>query len=326
MATYRAVEMDPQTEGRYYSPKMQWWCAHLHIDGDDHRRWDAYVWPALGALDEAWIASLHNEDQVIDLTKLHMDVGSIQAARSGVDVRAGLDRIEGTYPNYAIHVEGDQEGQHWILDAEMVAGSPAFEAVPDLRGITWHYIPRLTVTARITHGDQTVSGSGTGYLEKRRGRFWAPGIKMGLWESMPSVPGANLSVPLSYKVWRNDGTPQLQTLTFSDDGETMIDLPEVDIEFLQMDRFDGFEMVEHPTRYRITASGEHGSAQLEVTRSPHRLKMHNYFADPDDRADFVGMYGTGTVRGRLDLRGTTYEVDAPSFGSALFFGENGRFQ
>lgn len=325
MATYRAVDLDPRTEGRYYSPKMQWWCAHLHVTGDDGRRWDAYVWPALGSLDEAWITSLHVDGRVIDLTKLHMPVGSLECARSGVDVAAGTDWIRGTYPDYEIHVEGDDAGEHWTLDANLSAVSPAFEAVPDIRGITWHYVPRLTATATITTGNSVVTGSGIGYLEKRRGRFWAPVIKMGLWESLPEIPGTNLIVPLSYKVWRRDGTPQLQTLTFSDDGETMIDLPEMDIEVLQRDRFDGFEEVEHPTRYRIRAEGEHGNADLEVNRSPQRLMMRNYFEDPNAESDVIGMYGTGRVTGRLVLRGTTYDVDAPSFGSALFFGEDGKF-
>jgi hypothetical protein len=304
---------------------MQWWCVHAHVFDQDGRRFDVYVWPALGSLDEAWITSIHTEDEVLDLTTLHLPVGSLSTAREGVDVSWGANRVRGSYPKYRVEVSGEPGGEPVSCELDLEAVMPAFEAIPTLRGITWHYVPRLTARATITRGSEVIEARGEGYIERRRGRFWAPTIRAGLWESIPALSDADVTIPLMYKVWKRDGGVQLQTLTFSDDGRTMVDMPDVEIEFLEKRRYEGFDEVEHPARFAIRAEGPNGSADLVVTRSPHRLKMRNYFADPDPASTFIGMYGTGQTQGTLTVNGTTFDVDAPSYGSALFFGQNGVF-
>jgi hypothetical protein len=203
----------------------------------------------------------------------------------------------------------------------MSAETSAFEALPNLRGITWHYVPRFNVTGTLKIGSDVTEVSGAGYLERRRGRFWTPGISRGLWESIPGPGASPFSIPLFYKVWKNDGTIQLQTLTFTLNGTEMVDFEEVDVEVLETARLAGFEDIEHPMRYRLTASGDGGNASIEVVRSPHRLGLRNYFDDPDLRAQWTGLYGAGHAKGSINYEGVDHEVDGPSYGSALFFSE-----
>jgi hypothetical protein len=318
MTILTAAELSPEVEGRYYSPKMQWWCAHADLATEGGKDWSFYFWPALGSLDEAWIAALYTDDQVIDLTDLHLPVGTLQTGRKGVDVAYRNQYIRGTYPEYDIAVEGEHEGEKVRLELHMTATMPAFEALPNLRGITWHYVPQFRVDGTLTHGGKSEAVSGKGYLERRRGRFWAPGIKLGIWESIPSS-ASGLSIPLFYKVWRDDDSVQLQTLTFTIDGSTLVDFGNVEVEILETLRLPGAEEVDHPMRFRLRAEGQEGVADLEVVRSPHRLAMRDYFDDPDERAKVVGVYGPGRTSGTIQYLGETHRVDSRSFGSALFF-------
>lgn len=318
MTTLQQATLSPKMEGRYYSPKMQWWCAHAELTTESGRDWSFYFWPALGSLDEAWIAALYDDDHMIDLTQLHLPLGTLRTARDGVDVAFEQQYIRGTYPNYEIVVEGGPSDERTRLELRMTATMPAFEALPNLRGITWHYVPQFETEGTLTCNGVTERVTGAGYLERRRGRFWAPGIKLGIWESVPTSAGG-VSVPLFYKVWRDDDTPQLQTLAFTVDGKNLVDLGDVEVEILETAQLPGAEEVDHPMRFRITASGEDGAAELEVVRSAHRLAMRDYFEDPNEAAKFTGVYGPGRTTGTVTYRGETHRVDSRSFGSALFF-------
>jgi hypothetical protein len=319
MSVLQKAELTPEIEGKYYSPKMQWWCNHTELRDENGVESSLYLWPALGSLDEAWICSLHFADRVVDMTELHLPVDTFKTSRSGVDVNFGNQFIRGTYPDYEIYVEGDDNGTPLGLKLSLKALTPPFEALPNLRGITWHYVPRFEVTGVMTRGPEELSVSGNGYLERRRGRFWSPGIDRGLWESIPAPGDAPFSIPLFYKVWKRDGSIQLQTLTFTVDGNDMVDFEEVEVDMLETITVPGFEEIKAPSRFRLTARGGEGEAQLEVVRQDHRLALRNYFDDPDPRAEWAGMYGAGHTSGTITFRGKSYPVDGNSYGSALFF-------
>ena len=319
MAVLTPTELTKDLEGTYYSPKMQWWCAHADLVDDAGEETALYFWPALGSLDEAWICSLHTKDEMIDLTQLYQPLGTFKTSRSGVDVEFGEQYIKGSYPEYAIHVAGEHNGEPVSLTVHMTAETPSFEALPQLRGITWHYVPRLAVEGTLKRGGKETTVRGAGYLERRRGRFWTAGIDRGLWESIPGAGDSPFSIPLFYKVWKTDGTIQLQTLTFTVDGKSMVDFEHVEVDIRETAKLPGFEEIDHPMRYRLTAEGDGGRAQIEVVRSPHRLGMRDYFDDPDPRARWTGLYGAGRARGTLTYQGTEHTIDAPSYGSALFF-------
>jgi hypothetical protein len=322
MSVLTQAKLTPEIEGKYYSPKMQWWCAHADLTTDEGKDLSFYFWPALGALDEAWICSLHTPEEVIDLTKLYQPLGTFKTTRKGVDVTFGAQYIRGTYPNYEIHVEGEHKGEAVSLTIRMKALAPPFEAVPNLNGITWHYVPRFEVEGSFTRGKSKHAVRGSGYLERRRGRFWTPGISRGLWESIPAPGAAPFSIPLFYKVWKNDETAQLQTLTFTVDGKSMVDFEKVEVEILETIKIPGFEEIDHPVRFRLAAEGDGGKASLEVVRQHHRLGLRNYFDDPDPRAKWVGFYGAGHTKGSITYRGEKHAVDGRSYGSALFFFQN----
>jgi hypothetical protein len=313
------VELTPEIEGTYYSPKLQWWCAHADLVDEAGVTSSLYFWPTLGALGEAWICSLHYADRVVDMTELHLPVGTFTTSRTSVDVEHRGQYIRGTYPSYEIQVEGDDLGERFSLNITMTAESPSFQAIPEMRGITWHYVPRFAVDGVLARGETKSRLSGNGYLERRRGRFWAPGNDRGLWESIPAPASAPFTVPLFYKVWRKDESAQLQTLTFTVDGKEMIDFKEIEVDVLETISIPGFEEVNPPSRFRLVARGDEGHAELEVVRSPHRLCLRNYFDDPDPRANWAGMYGAGHTRGVITFRGQAYEVDGDSYGSSLFF-------
>lgn len=320
MTKLSPAELTPDIEGQYFSPKMQWWCAHADLVDADGTAWSFYFWPALGSLDEAWIATLYVGDEVVDLTSLHLPVGTLKAAREGVDVVFENQYIRGTYPEYEIYVEGTHQGEQVSLRLRMTARMPAFAAIPHLPGITWHYVPRFAATGTVTRAGKAKEVNGTSYLERRRGRFWAPGVARGIWESIPAASAGGLSVPLFYKVWRTDGTIQLQTLAFTVDGKDLVDFGDVAVEILETANLPGFEEIDHPMRFRLRAEGDGGKAELEVIRSPHRLMMRDYFIDPDRDAKFAGFYGPGETRGTIEYQGESHVVQSRSFGSALFFG------
>ena len=324
MAILEPAELTKELEGTYYSPKMQWWCAHADLIDEAGARTGLYFWPALGSLDEAWICSLHTDSEMIDLTTLYQPIGTFKTSRSGVDVQFGEQYIRGSYPEYDIYVTGTHDGQPVALEVHMTAETPAFEALPSLRGITWHYVPRFSVAGTMILRGQQTAVTGSGYLERRRGRFWSPGIDRALWESVVEPGPAPFAVPLFYKVWKNDGTVQLQTLTFTVDGTTMVDFGDVEVDILETAKLPGFEEIDHPMRYRLTAEGDGGSAAIDVVRNPHRLAMRDYFDDPDPRAQWAGIYGAGRASGSITYRGQEYPVNGPSYGSALYFTEKHR--
>jgi len=321
MPILEPAELTKDLEGTYYSPKMQWWCAHADLVDDAGNETSLYFWPALGSLDEAWICSLHTKDEMIDLTQLYQPLGTFKTSRSGVDVQFGSQYIRGTYPEYDIYVEGEKDGETVSLNVHMTAETPAFEALPNLRGITWHYVPRFQVEGTLTRGSTSTAVKGAGYLERRRGRFWTPGINRGLWESIPGAGASPFSIPLFYKVWKNDGTIQLQTLTFTVDGKNMVDFEDVEVDILETANLPGFEEIDHPMRYRLTAEGDGGTASIEVVRNPNRLGLRDYFDDPDPRAKWTGIYGAGHAKGVVTYNGQDHHVDASTYGSALFFSE-----
>ena len=121
MSVLKQAELTPEIEGKYYSPKMQWWCAHADLVDADGVETALYFWPALGALDEAWICSLHIGKDVIDLTDLHLPVGTFETVRHGVDVTYGEQYIRGTYPDYEIAVGGVHNGENVSLKITMDA-------------------------------------------------------------------------------------------------------------------------------------------------------------------------------------------------------------
>jgi hypothetical protein len=324
MAILEPAELTPELEGTFYSPKMQWWCAHADLIDEAGARTGLYFWPALGSLDEAWICSLHTDSEMIDLTTLYQPTGTFKTSRSGVDVQFGGQYIRGSYPEYDIYVTGTHDGQPVSLEVRMTAETPAFEALPSLRGITWHYVPRFSVRGTMNLRGRQTAVTGSGYLERRRGRFWSPGIDRALWESIVEPGPTPFAVPLFYKVWKNDGSIQLQTLTFTVDGKSMIDFGDVEVDILQTAKLPGFEEIDHPMRYRLTAEGDGGSAAIDVVRSPHRLKMRDYFDDPDPRAQWAGIYGAGRASGSITYRGQEYPVNGPSYGSALYFTDKQR--
>ena len=63
------------------------------------------------------------------------------------------------------------------------------------------------------------------------------------------------------------------------------------------------------------------SATIDVVRSPHRLKLRNYFDDPDPRAEWAGIYGAGHASGVITYQGQEHPVEGPSYGSALYFAD-----
>ena len=83
MAILEAADLTKDLEGTYYSPKMQWWCAHADLVDDAGNETALYFWPALGSLDEAWICSLHTKDEMLDLTQLYQPLGTFKTSRSG---------------------------------------------------------------------------------------------------------------------------------------------------------------------------------------------------------------------------------------------------
>jgi hypothetical protein len=323
MPILEPAELSKELEGTYYSPKMQWWCAHADLVDDSGEETALYFWPALGSLDEAWICSLHTKDELIDLTQLFQPLGTFKTSRDGVDVQFGNQYIRGSFPEYDIYVEGTHDGQPVSLEVHMTADTPAFEALPKLRGITWHYVPRFTVRGTLNLRGKTTIVSGAGYLERRRGRFWSPGINRGLWESISGPGDSPFAIPLFYKVWKNDGSIQLQTLTFTVDGKNMVDFENVEVDIQETAKLPGFEDIDHPMRYRLTAQGDGGSASIDVVRNPNRLKLRDYFDDPDPRAEWAGIYGAGHASGAITYQGKEYPVDGPSYGSALYFSEKG---
>jgi hypothetical protein len=325
--TYDRRGMTPEFEGRYSSPKYQWWVTAAHMTTDDGMPWDIYIWPTLGSLDETWLTALYTPTEMIDLTSHNLPTGSFTVSGRGVDVRYGNNFFSGSFPRYETHVEGEKDGEPVSVDMTLDAESPPFQAVPHLTGISWWLVPTMKATVVIKRGGKTFSGTGHGYMERRRGRFWSPVIKQGVWETLPIVSGGELTVPLIYKVWRRDGSAQLQTLTFSSDhGQTIIDMPEVEMEFLKTDRFPGFEMVDHPTDIRVTARGENMEAELEVIRNPNRLMLRNFLGDPHPESDAIGMYGPSHHKGHVRVGDKRYDIDGRGFGSALFFGTEGKFQ
>jgi hypothetical protein len=317
MPILEPADLTKEIEGTYYSPKMQWWCAHADLVDDDGHVTAFYFWPALGSLDEAWICSLHTADELIDLTSLHNPLGTFTTSRSGVDVQFGNQYIRGTYPEYEIHVEGTHDGQPVALTITMKAEIAPYEALPNLRGITWHYVPKFAVTGTLTVRGVTTAVSGGGYLERRRGRFWTPGINRGLWESITMPGGEQFSIPLFYKVWKNDDSPTLQTLCYTLDGQSIQDLGEVDVEVLETIRYD--ERIDHPIRFRVAAEGENCRARLNVTRNPNRLALRDFWGEPDPTRRAVGIYGTGHMEAVVEDAKGRHETSGASFGSALYF-------
>jgi hypothetical protein len=174
---------------------------------------------------------------------------------------------------------------------------------------------KVTGTLRTWEGEVEVEGNG--YLEKRRGRFWAPSTRHGLWESLPMKSSSGLAIPLFYKVWKNDDSPTLQTLCYTLDGQSIQDLGEVDVEVLETIRYD--ERIDHPIRFRVAAEGENCRARLNVTRNPNRLALRDFWGEPDPTRRAVGIYGTGHMEAVVEDAKGRHETSGASFGSALYF-------
>lgn len=318
----QANKMTPEFEGMYYNPKWQWFCAHMNLVDETGKEWSVYFWPAQSQIDDAWILSFHtSEGEMLNFTEVHLPVGTIKAGRTGAEVSYGNQFFRGSFPRYHAGIGGYANGKSYFLDVVIEAETDAFEAVPNLRGIDWNYIPRMKAAGTLRVDDKLLAVKGYSYLERRRGRFWTPGVARGIWESAPLASKDGLSIPIFYKVFKNDGSAQLQTLTFTADGKTPIEYANIDVEILETTKFPGFEHVDHPTRYTISATGDRGKAELEIVRAPNRLMMNNYLGEPSVKANATGIYGTGRMKGRLDVDGRVYDIDGDSYGSALFFSE-----
>lgn len=337
MGQLAGVKLTPEKEGRYFSPKMQWICIHAHFtEADTGKEWDLYYWPAIAPRDEGIVLSLHSGDEIVDLCEFHQPHGYMDFADTGANIDyPGRAKLSGTYPSYELHVDApDPDGNRYGLDITLDADSLAFEAVRDLVGIDWFYVPRLVVggALRTPNGEHEVSG--TGYIERRRGRFFAPGVRMGIWESLPMPARDTMGVPLFYKVFKNDGTAQVQTFTYTADGQTLIDLGRVEVEILETKRLEdadlarsaGFGLgrsgdrgIEHPIKFQITAEGEEGMATATVTRNPKRLVLRDFWREPWPNARAMGIYGPGHMEAEIETADGTVRTSGNSFGSALFF-------
>ena len=322
MGQLKGIELTPEMEGRYYHSKMQWICIFANFkEKGTGRAWDLYWWPAIAPKDEGIILTLHNEERgTINLCEFHRPHGYIDwSDLSGANISyPGRTKLSGHYPSYALQMDApDSNGQTYGLDLKLEAESKAFEAVPDLKGITWYYIPRLKVTGTLRTHEGTVEVEGTGYLERRRGRFWAPGTKWALWEGFPQQTKGGMGIPLFYKVWENDDNLTLQTLTYTRDGETLVDLGAVDVEILQTQRYDA--RIEQPIKYRATAEGPEGRVVITVTRDPRRLECRDFWREPQPEARAVGIYGPGHLEATVEDATGKYETSGPCYGSALYF-------
>jgi hypothetical protein len=320
MAQLQGVDLTPEIEGRYYPSKMQWICIHADFrEKQSGREWQLYWWPSIAARDEGLVMALYQGDRVINLSTFHDPFGTLDFSDQGANiVYPDRTALSGTYPSYDLTLDAsDNLGTSYALAIHLEAESKAFRAVKDLKGIDWYYVPRFRVegTLRTWEGEFDVEGSG--YMEKRRGRFWAPGTRNGLWESLPMHSPNGLAVPLFYKVWKNDGSLTLQTLCYTLDGETMNDISGVDVEILETVRYD--ERIEHPVRFRVTAEGPDARATLNVVRNPNRLALRDFWGEPDPSRRAVGIYGTGFTEATVQDATGTYETSGPSFGSALYF-------
>jgi len=320
MAVLEGVELTPDIEGRYYHGKMQWICIHADFrERETGREWQLYWWPAIAARDEGLVMALYQGDRVINLSRFHDPFGTMSFADRGANiVYPDRTSLSGTFPHYDLLLDAtDNLGTSYGLSLSMDAESKAFEAVRDLRGIDWYYVPRFRVRGTLRTWEGEVEVEGTGYLEKRRGRFWAPGTRHGLWESLSAQGRQGLAVPLFYKVWKNDGSPTLQTLCFTRDGLTMHDLDSVEVEILETRAYD--DQIEHPVRFRVTAEGPDARATLNVTRNPNRLALRDFWGEPDPTRRAVGIYGPGFTEAIVEDGTGRHETTGPSFGSALYF-------
>lgn len=318
MTALTGIELTPDIEGRYYQGKMQWICIHADFKEQvSGREWQLYWWPAIAPTDEGLVMALYQGDRVINLSRFHDPFGTLYFGQTGAEiVYPERTTLSGTYPSYELTLDApDNMGQTFGLDIHLEAESKGFQAVKDLTGIDWYYIPRLRVTGTLRTHRGTVEVEGTGYLEKRRGRFWAPSTRNGLWESLPTASG--MSIPLFYKVWRNDDSPTLQTLCYTADGQTMNDLGQVEVEIMETIRYD--ERIEHPIKYRVSAEGPDGRATMNVVRNPNRLALRDFWGEPVESRRAVGIYGTGHVEATIEDSTGSHEVSGPSFGSALYF-------
>jgi hypothetical protein len=320
MTELKGVDLTSEIEGRYYQPKMQWLCIHAHFaEKVSGREWDLYWWPSIAAKDEGLVMALYQGNRVINLGRFHDPFGTINWDGRGANLTyLGRTALSGTYPNYHLTLDApDNLGQTYGLDIDLVAESKAFEAVRDLVGIDWYYVPRLKLTGTLRTHEGTVEVTGDGYIEKRRGRFWAPSTRNGLWESFPMHGPDTLAMPLFYKVWKNDDSPTLQTLCYTRDGETMNDLGQVDVEILETIAYD--DRIQHPIRYRATAEGPEGRVTINVVRNPNRLALRDFWGEPVSTRKAVGIYGTGYVEGTVEDAVGKSDFSGSTFGSALYF-------
>lgn len=337
MGQLEGVELTPEMEGRYYNGKMQWICIHAHFtESDTGKEWDLYYWPAIAPRDEGIVLSLHSGDELVDLCEFHRPHGYMDFADTGANIDyPGRSVLKGTYPNYALSVDApDPDGKQYGLDITLDADALGFEAVRDLIGIEWYYCPRLIVSGTLRTPDGEHEVTGTGYIERRRGRFFAQGIRMGIWESLPMQTKDSMAVPLFYKVFRDDDTAQLQTFTYTSDGKSLTDLGQVEVEILETKKLEdsdlarsagfgqghsGDRAIEHPVKFRIAAEGPEGRATATVTRNPKRLVLRDFWREPWSEARAIGIYGPGRMEAEIETADGTVKTEGPSFGSALFF-------
>jgi hypothetical protein len=320
MGQLQGVDLTPEIEGRYHQTKMQWICIHADFrEKESGREWQLYWWPSIAAHDEGLVMALYQGDRVINLSKFHDPFGTIEwDGREANLTYPDYTSLSGSFPHYDVELDAtDNHGTRYGLDIHMEAESKAFEAVRDLKGIDWYYVPRFKVEGKLRTWEGEFEVEGNGYMEKRRGRFWAPGTRNGLWESLPMQSKQGLAVPLFYKVWKNDGSPTLQTLCYTLDGQTLYDLENIDVEILETISYEG--QIDHPVKFRVTAEGEGASAKLDVVRNPNRLALRDFWGEPDESRRAVGIYGTGYTEAVVEDATGKHETAGPSFGSALYF-------
>jgi hypothetical protein len=320
MAQLTGIDLTPEIEGRYFNPKMQWICIHADFkEKASGREWQLYWWPSLAATDEGLVMALYQGDRVVNLSRFHDLHGTIEWPSQGASlIYPGATALSGTFPEYDLTLDAtDNLGTRYGLDLHMNAESKAFEAVRDLKGIDWYYVPRFEVKGELRTWEGEFEVLGTGYMERRRGRFWAPGTRNGLWESLPAQSKDGVAAPLFYKVWKNDGSLTLQTMCWTLDGQTINDIENVDVEILETIKYD--DRIDHPVRYRVTAEGPEAMVTMSVVRNHHRLALQDFWGEPDPTRRAVGIYGTGFAELTVETDNQKYETSGPTFGSALYF-------
>lgn len=304
--------LTPELEGRRTDPSWQWWCVYAHLDRGDGHTWSVYFWPSVSEHSDSLIASVHRDGELVDLSSFPLAPGTIGTADRGVDVEVDACWFRGSYPTYRLHLESVALS----LDLCLRAQGRAYEALAKTRGISWLYLPHVTVEGEVTVGGGRPSAVvGKAYVERRRGRFWSPGVSQGIWETFPAGSATAAALPMFYELRRNDGSPAFAVVAVAVEG-AVVELDHVEVEVFESATAHG---IDHPMTFRVSAEGPEGELDALVVRSPGRLELCDFLAEPRAGARSFGVYGPGEIDGYLRHAGGRVRVAGPTFGSSLRF-------